>query len=63
LKTCLYDNGVLDIRTLLRSGASDEEVTAELRHAFRNRPANGHEAEEHRSSANPVHESMSTIGG
>jgi len=63
LKTCLYDQGVLDVRALLRGGASDEEVAEALKNAFRNRAANGFEAEQRR----PVHqlnfESMSTIGG
>ncbi|SHL67307.1 GTP 3',8-cyclase MoaA [Hymenobacter psychrotolerans] len=63
LKTCLYDQGVLDVRALLRGGSSDEEVTEALKNAFRYRAANGFEAEQRR----PVHqlsfESMSTIGG
>lgn len=63
LKTCLYDNGVLDIRSLLRSGATDDEIRNALLRAFRNRAANGYEAEQRRPGANPVHESMSTIGG
>jgi molybdenum cofactor biosynthesis protein A len=62
LKTCLYDDGVLDIRALLRSSASDEALRAALMHAFRNRSASGFEAEQRRSE-HPVHESMSTIGG
>ncbi|WP_128545919.1 GTP 3',8-cyclase MoaA [Larkinella soli] len=60
LKTCLYDNGVLDVRALLRSGADDAELTAAFLKAFAHRPKNGFEAERHRS---PVTESMSTIGG
>ena len=60
LKTCLYDNGVLDVRALLRSGASDSEVIAAFLKAFAHRPANGFEAERERG---PVTESMSTIGG
>ncbi|AYA36136.1 GTP 3',8-cyclase MoaA [Hymenobacter oligotrophus] len=63
LRTCLYDQGVLDVRALLRGGASDAELRAALANAFRYRAANGFEAEQHR----PVHqisfESMSTIGG
>ncbi len=63
LKTCLYDQGVLDVRALLRGGASDDVVTAALAHAFRHRAADGFEAEQQR----PVHqlsfESMATIGG
>lgn len=63
LKTCLYDDGVLDIRKLLRSGVSDDEIKAHLLTAFNQRPANGFEAEQQRKSNSPVHESMSTIGG
>jgi molybdenum cofactor biosynthesis protein A len=62
LKTCLYDQGVLDIKKLLRSGASDEEVTSRLLLSFNTRPANGFEAEQRRKNQ-PIHESMSTIGG
>ncbi|OON66978.1 GTP 3',8-cyclase MoaA [Hymenobacter sp. CRA2] len=63
VKTCLYDQGVLDLRALLRSGATDDEIRQALTQAFRHRAANGFEAEQRR----PVHqlsfESMSTIGG
>jgi molybdenum cofactor biosynthesis protein A len=62
LKTCLYDHGVLDIKKLLRSGVGDELITTALLHAFRNRPKDGFEAEQKRNHE-PVHESMSTIGG
>jgi molybdenum cofactor biosynthesis protein A len=63
LKTCLYDNGVLNIRDLMRSGASDQEVKAALVGAFNNRPKDGLEAEQKRIHHTPVSESMSTIGG
>ncbi|HEY9045657.1 MAG TPA: GTP 3',8-cyclase MoaA [Ohtaekwangia sp.] len=63
LKTCLYDNGVLDIKALLRSGVSDDEVKEKLLYAFRHRVKDGFEAEAKRSDHLPVHESMSTIGG
>jgi len=63
LKTCLYDNGVLNIRDLLRSGLSDQQLRSELLHAFRNRPKDGLEAEQNRINHVPVFESMSTIGG
>jgi molybdenum cofactor biosynthesis protein A len=61
LKTCLYDQGVLDIRSLLRSGADDLAVANALTKAFRARPKNGFEAEQLRDAL--VTESMSTIGG
>lgn len=63
LKTCLYDDGVLDIKKLLRDGSSDEELKVQLLNAFRHRPKDGFEAEARRSDRLPVHESMSTIGG
>lgn len=63
LKTCLYDNGVMNIRDLMRSGATDEEVRSKLIAAFNQRAANGFEAEQKRTDHQQVHESMSTIGG
>lgn len=63
LKTCLYDDGVLDIKSLMRGGASDDELCRALLEAFNNRPKNGFEAEARRRNFAPVSESMSTIGG
>ncbi|WP_151086199.1 GTP 3',8-cyclase MoaA [Hymenobacter baengnokdamensis] len=63
IKTCLYDQGVLDLRALLRNGATDNDLAEALAQAFYHRAANGFEAERLR----PVHqlnfESMATIGG
>lgn len=63
LKTCLYDDGVLNIKNLMRDGLSDEAIQQELIAAFSNRPKDGFEAEERRRNGAPVMESMSTIGG
>ncbi|OJJ20892.1 cyclic pyranopterin phosphate synthase MoaA [marine bacterium AO1-C] len=63
LKTCLYDNGVLDIKQLIRSGANDEELAKALLGAFNKRAKDGYEAEQKRDNNLPVTESMSTIGG
>ncbi|MBX2894487.1 MAG: GTP 3',8-cyclase MoaA [Cyclobacteriaceae bacterium] len=62
LKTCLYDDGVLNIKELMRSGVSDEAIKFELQKAFAARPKDGFEAELQRKNKS-VHESMSTIGG
>lgn len=62
LKTCLYDNGVLNIRELMRLGKSDEEIKATLLKAFSSRPKDGFEAETRRGNLALV-ESMSSIGG
>ncbi len=63
IKTCLYDQGVLDVRALLRRGASDADVTGALANAFRLRAANGFEAESQRPLHQLSFESMATIGG
>lgn len=63
LKTCLYDDGVLNIKNLIRSGKSDEEIRQELLFAFNHRPKDGIEAETSRKQNPKVSESMSTIGG
>lgn len=61
LKTCLYDDGVLDLRELLRCGASDETIAGAIRACVGHRFADGHETEKSQES----HEdpSMATIGG
>jgi cyclic pyranopterin phosphate synthase len=62
LKTCLYDEGVLDIRKLLRETNDDEIVKQHLMYAFQNRVKDGFEAEAMRKTS-AVTESMSAIGG
>lgn len=62
LKTCLYDDGVLNIKDLMRSGLGDPEMKALLLTAFSHRPKDGFEAEQNRKEKS-VSESMSTIGG
>lgn len=61
LKTCLYDDGVLNIRDLLRSNSDNGEIKEILTKAFTNRHKDGFEAEANRKSI--VTESMTTIGG
>ena len=58
LKTCLYDNGVLNIKDLMREGYSDEQLKKSLLNTLDHRARNGWEAEK-----NAVHESMASIGG
>jgi cyclic pyranopterin phosphate synthase len=61
LKTCLYDDGVLDLRALLRCGASDEAIGGAIRDCVGHRFADGHETE--RSQESHEDPSMATIGG
>lgn len=63
LKTCLYDNGVLNLRDLLRSGASDWEIEKDFLKCVHNRPKDGFEAEKRRLSPLLISESMAKIGG
>ncbi len=60
LKTCLYDNGFVSLRDVIRSGASDEELIKVVQSSLSSRAKDGFEAEKRRA---PVHESMATIGG
>jgi molybdenum cofactor biosynthesis protein A len=62
LKTCLYDNGVMNVRDLIREGLNDVEIEKQLLNALNNRVKDGWIAEKNRANE-PVHESMSTIGG
>jgi cyclic pyranopterin phosphate synthase len=61
LKTCLYDNGALDLKMLLRSGADDHEIREAVVACVHNRFDNGHEAE--RFSSRAKEPSMAMIGG
>ena len=63
LKTCLYDDGVFNLRDLIRAGASNEQLADTLLNALGNRAKDGFEAERRRNFGLPVSESMATIGG
>jgi molybdenum cofactor biosynthesis protein A len=62
LKTCLYDNGVLNIKDLVRKGLSDDDIATHLVNAIQHRAKDGWEAERLRKQLSG-HESMATIGG
>lgn len=61
LKTCLYDNGTLDLRALVRSTADDQEIRAAIVTCIHNRFINGLEAE--RLCTRSEEPSMANIGG
>jgi cyclic pyranopterin phosphate synthase len=61
LKTCLYDNGVLDLKMLLRNGADDYGIRKAIITCVQNRFKNGHEAELFSSRLSEP--SMAMIGG
>lgn len=60
LKTCLYDRGVADLKSLLRNGATDEQIATVILDSIHQRYRDGYEAEKY---SLPVVESMATIGG
>lgn len=61
LKNCLYDQGVLDLRKLLRDNSSDFDIAQAIQKAVSGKLANGHEV----VAQNDIQyeESMATIGG
>jgi cyclic pyranopterin phosphate synthase len=63
LKTCLYDDGVLNLRSLIRAGATAGQLTDTFRSVLSHRAKDGWEAEQQRRGQIPVKESMATIGG
>ena len=61
LKACLYDNGILDVRAMLRDGVSDVQLSGAILEALQHRNADGHETEE--KCSRKCEPSMATIGG
>jgi len=61
MKNCLYDDGVLNLRDLLRSGASDDEIKNSIIAQTKLRFENGFIAE--MDSKSGVKNSMSLVGG
>jgi molybdenum cofactor biosynthesis protein A len=63
LKTCLYDDGIFDLKDFLRNDATDQQIRTMFLSLIGNRPKDGFEAQKKRSHELPVYESMSVIGG
>jgi GTP 3',8-cyclase len=61
LKTCLYDNGVLDLRELLRSACDDSEIAKRIQCCVQNSAVDGHAAE--KNSSRLSEPCMAGIGG
>ena len=61
MKNCLYDQGVLDLKKLLRSGCADQEITEAIRSAVRKKARNGFNAQV--KGTPRTKESMASIGG
>jgi molybdenum cofactor biosynthesis protein A len=63
MKTCLYDGAGLDVKQLLRNGATDNMLAGKLTMAFQQKAKDGWEAEKQRFTQSAGFESMATIGG
>lgn len=63
IKNCLYDEGVLDIKSILRSGVNDDYIRDIIKNTVQKKEENGIVAEENRLKNKRIIESMSTIGG
>ena len=63
IKSCLYDDGVFNIRDYMRSGVSDEELANKFREIVRLKPKDGFEAEKMRATPTTAMQSMGSIGG
>lgn len=63
IKNCLYDEGVLDAKQLLRSEKTNEEIREILISTVQKREKDGFAAEKNRKVDKNISESMSTIGG
>ncbi len=61
VKTCLYDDGVFDLKEYLRLGVSDDDLKNTMLKIFGERPKDGFEAENNRKGV--INESMTSIGG
>ena len=63
MRTCLYGDGKMSLRDIMRAGASDAQIMEAVKLAVHTKAKNGFEAEAMRKSTLPVSESMATIGG
>jgi molybdenum cofactor biosynthesis protein A len=62
IKTCLYDDGVLDLKEHMRAGVDDNKIKQLLKTVIGKRAKDGFEAEANRKVVS-INESMSSIGG
>jgi cyclic pyranopterin phosphate synthase len=65
-KTCLYDHGDVNLKDMLRSGKSDQEIKTAIRDAVSKRAKDGFESEQRTQQIihfSKNHLSMAQIGG
>ncbi|MBV8327485.1 GTP 3',8-cyclase MoaA [Chryseobacterium sp.] len=63
LRTCLYENGGINLKDEMRSGKTNEELKNIIINSIHKKPKDGWEAEKLNADASEIHQSMATIGG
>lgn len=63
IKNCLYDEGVLDLKDILRGGVNDEELRQIIIGTIQKKEKDGLTVERNRIKDKTISESMSEIGG
>lgn len=63
LKTCLYDGGALDLKHMLRNGASENEIKSSIAACVYGRAKDGFHAETLNRRLREAKDSMASIGG
>ncbi len=63
IKTCLYDEGIFNVRDLMRAGANDTQLLEAIQSAIGQKYKDGFVAESKRKNLPNISESMTTIGG
>jgi len=61
MRNCLYGEGVLNLKSLIEEGFSDNMIKDAIHKAYNKKYRNGHESEKQRQES--ISESMSSIGG
>ncbi len=63
IKTCLYDEGIFNLKDLIRAGANDGQLLEAIQSAIGQKFRDGFVAESKRKKLPNISESMTTIGG
>lgn len=63
LRTCLYEGGGINLKDMIRSGTTDNELKNMIINSIHHKPKDGWEAEQQSLSSSSIHQSMATIGG
>lgn len=63
LRTCLYEGGGINLKDMIRSGTTDNELKKIIINSIHHKPKDGWEAEQQSLNASSIHQSMATIGG